>query len=418
MDERILKFRVGILVVISMLILGILILTISGKPFFGSSYQISGETNDATGISSGTPIKKFGLPIGRVTKVAPSPNGEGVTVWMSIQESDDNGQKRTIDTSKEMAVIGSESILGDVVINIESIEDPNEGSSIKSEIIIKKNNPIEAVLGEKGAEFIEDLGNLVGNDSEQDGTEKKLSLNELANKIDKAAGKITEIIGSTDDKSNNLFTTIAKIQTTSDSITGMFQRQDKQPNFADAIANFDNLLGASGKEQTTFRGTLNGIDESIKETSKSIQDASEIAGNTLEVYQEIPKKWEGEVKKKVIELLDNTDEEVTKLLGNANKTVLSYEASPESLIGKALTDEELGKNIAEITRTTKDIVENKAIESILVKLDLLLTDLRFFGDSLARNPGSIARGALRPRNDLGPKSSPSIIWEEDGYFQE
>ena len=149
MDERILKFRVGILVVISMLILGILILTISGKPFFGSSYQISGETNDATGISSGTPIKKFGLPIGRVTKVAPSPNGEGVTVWMSIQESDDNGQKRTIDTSKEMAVIGSESILGDVVINIESIEDPNEGSSIKSEIIIKKNNPIEAVLGEK-----------------------------------------------------------------------------------------------------------------------------------------------------------------------------------------------------------------------------------------------------------------------------
>ena len=118
MDERILKFRVGILVVISMLILGILILTISGKPFLGSSYQISGQTDDAAGISSGTPIKKFGLPIGRVTKVAPSPDGENVTVWMSIQESDDNGQKQMIDTSKEMAVIGSESILGDVVINI------------------------------------------------------------------------------------------------------------------------------------------------------------------------------------------------------------------------------------------------------------------------------------------------------------
>ena len=411
MDERILKFRVGILVVISMLILGILILTISGKPFFGSSYQISGETEDAAGISSGTPIKKFGLPIGRVTKVAPSPNGKGVTVWMSIQESDDNGQKQKIDTSKEMAVIGSESILGDVVLNI--VPTKTDVSEIESEIIIKKNNPIEAVLGEEGAKLIKGLENLVATDPK-----KKFNLRELGEKIDKAAGKITEIIGSTDDKSNNLFTTIAKIQTTSDSITSMFQRQENQPNFADAIANFDNLLGANGEAQTTFRSTLNSVDESIKETSKSIQDASEIAGNTLEVYQEIPKKWEGEVKKKVIELLDNTDEEVTKLLGNANKTVLSYEASPESLIGKALTDEELGKNIAEITRTTKDIVENKAIESILVKLDLLLTDLRFFGDSLARNPGSIARGALRPRNDLGPKSSPSIIWEEDGYFQE
>ncbi len=414
MDERILKFRVGILVVISMLILGILILTISGKPFFGSSYQISGETKNAAGISSGTPIKKFGLPIGRVTKVAPSPNGEGVTVWMSIQESDDNGQKRTIDTSKEMAVIGSESILGDVVINIESIEDPNEGSSIKSEIIIKKNNPIEAVLGEKGAKLIEGLGNLVGNDTEQDDTEKKLNLSELANKIDQAAGKITEIIGAPDDESNNLFTTIKKIQTTSDSITSMFQRQENQPNFADAIANFDNLLGANGEAQTTFRGTLNSIDESIKETSKSIRDTSDLAGNTLEVYKEIPNEWNGDIKDKVIEFIDN-----------AGRTVKSLKAEPNSLIKNALTDEKLGtdfneinKNISEITRTTKDIVENKAIESILVKLDLLLTDLRFFGDSLARNPGSIARGALRPRNDLGPKSSPSIIWEEDGYFQE
>lgn len=407
MDERILKFRVGILVVISMLILGILILTISGKPFFGSSYQISGETEDAAGISSGTPIKKFGLPIGRVTKVAPSPNGKGVTVWMSIQESDDNGQKQTIDTSKEMAVIGSESILGDVVLNI--VPTKTDVSEIESEIIIKKNNPIEAVLGEEGAKLIKGLENLVDTDPK-----KKFNLRELGEKIDKAAGKITEIIGSTDDKSNNLFTTIAKIQTTSDSITGMFQRQDKQPNFADAIANFDNLLGASGKEQTTFRGTLNGIDESIKDTSKSIQNTSDIAGNTLLRYQEIPNEWNGDVKAKVIEFIDN-----------AGQTVKSLKAEPNSLIKNALTDEKLGtdfikisKNIAEITRTTKDIVENKTIESILVKLDLLLTDLRFFGDSLARNPGSIVRGALRPRNDLGPKSSPSIIWEEDGYFQE
>jgi len=407
MDERILKFRVGILVVISMLILGILILTISGKPFFGSSYQISGETEDAAGISSGTPIKKFGLPIGRVTKVAPSPNGKGVTVWMSIQESDDNGQKQKIDTSKEMAVIGSESILGDVVLNI--VPTKTDVSEIESEIIIKKNNPIEAVLGEEGAKLIKGLENLVATDPK-----KKFNLRELGEKIDKAAGKITEIIGSTDDKSNNLFTTIAKIQTTSDSITSMFQRQENQPNFADAIANFDNLLGASGKEQTTFRGTLNGIDESIKDTSKSIQNTSDIAGNTLLRYQEIPNEWNGDVKAKVIEFIDN-----------AGQTVKSLKAEPNSLIKNALTDEKLGtdfikisKNIAEITRTTKDIVENKTIESILVKLDLLLTDLRFFGDSLARNPGSIVRGALRPRSDLGPKSSPSIIWEEDGYFQE
>ncbi|MDA7880356.1 MlaD family protein, partial [Mariniblastus sp.] len=161
MDERILKFRVGILVVISMLILGILILTISGKPFFGTSYQLSGTTKNASGISSGTPIKKFGLPIGRVTKVAPSPNGKEVTVWMSIQETDSNGLKQTIDTSTEMAVIGSESILGDVVINIEPAKKNENKSQVESEIIITKSNPIEAVLGEQGSNLMSELESLL-----------------------------------------------------------------------------------------------------------------------------------------------------------------------------------------------------------------------------------------------------------------
>ena len=402
-----------------MLILGILILTISGKPFFGSSYQISGQTDDAAGISSGTPIKKFGLPIGRVTKVAPSPDGENVTVWMSIQESDDNGQKQMIDTSKEMAVIGSESILGDVVINIVKIpstvadappstdadDPPSTDAHDPTTIEIKRASPIEAVLGEEGSnELIDTLA-------------KKFIPSDLKEEMQAAAGNINKLIGVSDDDQakTTLLTTIKSIQTTSDSINDMFQRdKDKQPNFADAIANFDNLLGANGEKPITFRSTLKRIDKSIKVTSSSIKDASDVAKNTLERYGKVPDEWNGEVKNRVIELLNNAD-----------KTVLSWMPKENSLIENALTDTDLGtnfndlnKNITAITRTTKDIVENKTIESILAKLDLLLTDLRYFGDSLARNPGSIARGALRPRNDLGPKSSPSIIWEEDGYFQE
>ncbi|MGB2498260.1 MAG: MlaD family protein [Mariniblastus sp.] len=411
MDERILKFRVGILVVISMLILGILILTISGKPFFGSSYQISGQMDDAAGISSGTPIKKFGLPIGRVTKVAPSPDGKGVTLWMSIQESDDNGQKQMIDTSKEMAVIGSESILGDVVINIVPAQEDYEKSNNESEIHIAKNNPIEAVLGEQGSKIVSNLESLLSPNADV-----KTNFGDAVTKISKAAETMTTMFSTSPDEDPlNVASAIANLKETSDSIKDMFQRdKDKQPNFADAIANFDNLLGANGEKQTTFRSTLNSIDESIKETSKSIKDASDVAKNTLERYGKVPDEWNGEVKNEVIELLNNAD-----------KTVLSWMPKENSLIENALTDTDLGtnfndlnKNITAITRTTKDIVENKVIESILVKLDLLLTDLRYFGDSLARNPGSIARGALRPRNDLGPKSSPSIIWEEDGYFQE
>jgi phospholipid/cholesterol/gamma-HCH transport system substrate-binding protein len=418
MDERILKFRVGILVVISMLILGILILTISGKPFFGTSYQLSGTTKNASGISSGTPIKKFGLPIGRVTKVAPSPNGKEVTVWMSIQETDSNGLKQTIDTSTEMAVIGSESILGDVVINIEPAKKNENKSQIESEIIITKSNPIEAVLGEQGSNLMSELESLL-----KPNPDVKTNFGDTVAEIKSAAGAITNMFEtpSSDDEPHNLPSAIASFQKTSDLINAMFEKREDQKNIYYTL---DSLYNTSEAFRAMFQKSNPDDDlnfamalERIVKTSDSINATSDIAGNTFRRYGEIPKKWEGEVRDKVIELI-----------GNTSRTVKSLEAKPNSLLEKALTDEKIGTDLdtlsgslAKIAIRAESLAEKVNEDEILritAKLNLLLDDLRFFGDSLARNPGSIVRGALRPRNDIGPKSSPTVIWEEDGYFQE
>ncbi len=418
MDERILKFRVGILVVISMLILGILILTISGKPFFGSSYQISGQTDDAAGISSGTPIKKFGLPIGRVTKVAPSPSGTGVTVWMNIQETDSNGLKQTIDTSAEMAVIGSDSILGDVVINIEPAKNGEDKSQIESEIKITKSNPIEAILGEQGSNLVSELGSLL-----KPNPDVKTNFGDTVAEIKLAAGAITNMfeIPPSDDETHNLASAIASFQETSDLINAMFEKREDQKNIyytLDSLYNTSEAFRAMFQKRTpdddlNFAMALG----KIVETSESINAASLMAEKTFTRYEKIPNEWNGDVKTKVIEFI-----------ANASQTVKSLEAKPNSLLEKALTDEKIGfdlntlsGSLAEIALKVENLAENVNEDEILritAKLDLLLDDLRFFGDSLARNPGSIVRGALRPRKDTGPKSTPTVIWEEDGYFRE
>lgn len=418
MDERILKFRVGILVVISMLILGILILTISGKPFFGSSYQISGQTDDAAGISSGTPIKKFGLPIGRVTKVAPSPSGTGVTVWMNIQETDSNGLKQTIDTSAEMAVIGSDSILGDVVINIEPAKNGEDKSQIESEIKITKSNPIEAILGEQGSNLVSELGSLL-----KPNPDVKTNFGDTVAEIKLAAGAITNMfeIPPSDDETHNLASAIASFQETSDLINAMFEKRKDQKNIYYTL---DSLYNTSEAFRAMFQ-KRNPDDDlnfamalgKIVETSESINAASLMAEKTFTRYEKIPNEWNGDVKTEVIEFI-----------ANASQTVKSLEAKPNSLLEKALTDEKIGfdlntlsGSLAEIALKVENLAENVNEDEILritAKLDLLLDDLRFFGDSLARNPGSIVRGALRPRKDTGPKSTPTVIWEEDGYFRE
>ena len=421
MDERILKFRVGIFVVISMLILGILILTISGKPFFGSSYQISGQTQDASGISSGTPIKKFGLPIGRVTKVVPSPNGKGVTVWMSIQETDSNGLKQTIDTSAEMAVIGSESILGDVVINIEPLktEENNDQARSPTTILITKSNPIEAVLGEQGSSLMSGLDNLLNPDSDV-----KTNLGSAIAKIGPAADAITDMFApkpSTGENPPNLASAIQKlnktsenIKETSNSINDMFKLKKDNPNFAETISNFNNLLGENEpRPKITFRSTLS-----------SIEQTSGIARETFSAYEKIPAKWDGEVKGQVVELIGN----VSQTVKAARKTVKRFKPEGGSLVKEALSNQKMGTDFNTINESLAGLalkveslaekVNEDEIESVKAKLTLFVDDLRFFGDSIARNPGSIVRGALRPRNDIGPKSSPTVTWNEDGYFQE
>ena len=419
MDERILKFRVGIFVVISMLILGILILTISGKPFFGSSYEISGETKNASGISSGTPIKKYGLPIGRVTKVVPSPDGEGVTVWMSIQETDNNGLKQTIDTSTEKAVIGSESILGDVVINIEPTKTNEAGSSTESTIKITKSNPIEAVLGEQGSSLMSGLDNLLNPDSDV-----KTNLGSAIAKIGPAADAITDMFApkpSTGENPPNLASAIQKlnktsenIKETSNSINDMFKLKKDNPNFAETISNFNNLLGGNEpRPKITFRSTLS-----------SIEQTSGIARETFSAYEKIPAKWDGEVKGQVVELIGN----VSQTVKAARKTVKRFKPEGGSLVKEALSNQKMGTDFNTINESLAGLalkveslaekVNEDEIESVKAKLTLFVDDLRFFGDSIARNPGSIVRGALRPRNDIGPKSSPTVTWNEDGYFQE
>ena len=146
---------------------------------------------------------------------------------MSIQETDSNGLKQTIDTSTEMAVIGSESILGDVVINIEPAKKNENKSQVESEIIITKSNPIEAVLGEQGSNLMSELESLL-----KPNPDVKTNFGDTVAEIKSAAGAITNMFEtpSSDDEPHNLPSAIASFQKTSDLINAMFEKREDQKN--------------------------------------------------------------------------------------------------------------------------------------------------------------------------------------------
>src|SRR5580698_7789907 len=70
MDERIVKFRVGVIVLFTMIVLGILVLLFND---FGSlwhgKYTVFVHFSQAPGVAADTPVRKDGILIGKVVKV-------------------------------------------------------------------------------------------------------------------------------------------------------------------------------------------------------------------------------------------------------------------------------------------------------------------------------------------------------------
>ena len=89
MDERVAEFRVGVLVLASIAIAIILIVLFhdSSSPIaqmFGGRREVTIALESARGVSAGTPIRKRGILIGRVTRVEFDDDNERVLLTADI----------------------------------------------------------------------------------------------------------------------------------------------------------------------------------------------------------------------------------------------------------------------------------------------------------------------------------------------
>src|SRR3990172_6907598 len=87
MDERVVKFRVGVMVLSTLIIAGILVLLFGdARRVVRGSSPIYIHFAEAPGLTDGTPVRKSGILIGRVTSVQFAKQG-GVIVEAKIDGS-------------------------------------------------------------------------------------------------------------------------------------------------------------------------------------------------------------------------------------------------------------------------------------------------------------------------------------------
>jgi phospholipid/cholesterol/gamma-HCH transport system substrate-binding protein len=84
MTGRVVEFRVGVLVLVSLVLAGILALLFGDLPrVLRPTYTIFVEFPDARGVRQGSPVRKSGVLIGRVTDVEFAEKG-GVRLTLEI----------------------------------------------------------------------------------------------------------------------------------------------------------------------------------------------------------------------------------------------------------------------------------------------------------------------------------------------
>ena len=379
MDERVVKFRVGVMVLSTMIIAGILLLLFGdARSLVRGSYVIYMHFTDAPGVTDGTPLRKSGILIGRVTGVRFADQG-GVIVEAKI-----DGNVKLY--RNEVPQVTGSLLGGDVVIQFvrSAKTGPNGSSTAPRETPVASHpegkEPVKAppesrdVLVQPG-EYIEGsvapnafqvISNLEGDLS--------TAINSLATagtEVGKLAGNLNKIFA---DKNDQIDRIVNKTEQTLDSfqrslanVEDVFGDEKVRDNLKQAISELPELF-----EDT--RGAISTIRTTVESVDRNLTNLEGLTGPLGERGEHIVSRVD-EAVVRLDELLNEMSDFGRKL------------NSGEGSLGKLMRSPELYQHI-------NGAVQN--IEQITRELKPILADARVFTDKIARHPELLGvRGAIQ-----------------------
>ena len=375
MDENILKFRVGIFVVIAMCILGILIFVNSEG--WVAQYSIFIKPKTAPGVTEGTPIRRNGILIGRVKKVTPMI--DGVVVELAINDDVDIYDNDTCS-------IGSDSILGDAMIEFMAPETLERGNPVPRdqdyyvEIVSVKPNPMQLVgdltpkldatfdairtasVGvNKASEDIQKLTNTIQSAFENEDSDFKKMTNDFREMTAQAQLALNNI--------DRFFGTAANFI------------EDPELEF-----NLKQTLWELGPIVTKIGLVLDQTRETVREFQSIPEGVNQNLDN-LKSFTESLKTEGPEVLEKLNSSLKNADELIVQV--KAFTSSLKKLENSDGTLGKLINDPELYNSLLKTANT---------LQREVAKIEPTINDIRMFTDAIARDPGVLGiRGALDRR---------------------
>lgn len=371
MDERTIRIRVGIVVLMAAVATFLLILFFGEKgPLFRKTKTVYLRFAQAPGVSPETPIRKNGVLVGRVSEVELLPEGGVVlTAWIS--------DKYAI-FRNEMVVIRTGSLIGNAVLDFVPSNKPDASKDLIED---------QELIGETA----------VANDPVTVLTNLEDKFATAFYKIELASEKIAETAVKVSQLADNAN---AVVSNNSEQFQRIIAKTEvAMDHFHSAMTSIDAIVG-DPELRVQLKQALQGLPDLMTESKLTLTDArttlksfdqmSQRADATLQNIQQFTEPLAGKGDK-LVESAQRAISNIDQLLGELVEFSRALNSNEGSL-GRMIHDRELYDRLGRAA---------KNIEMSSRRLEPILSDVKVFTDKLARDPGQLGARGLLDRRPTG-----------------
>ena len=354
MNDRVMQFRVGVMVLATAIIAGILVVLFGDLPsLVQATYPLKMDFADARGVSQGTPVRKNGILVGRVATVTLNERG-GVTVVADIDSY------VPIYKDEQPRIAGT--LLGDAEISLVP------GRIVPPRQRLAKDDVLTGAVSRDPFEVFATLEPKFGTTLD--------SLAEASASVTKLSKNLDRMFLGEDDKFEKM---VRKTEAALD-------------NFSIAMNNINDVMG-DPKAREKMKAAIEALPEVLADLRTTVQGI----GTTVDTADRNLRNLEGLTKPlgdRGGEMVAQIDRTIGRLDESLRQASLFTKALNESqgTLGKLVRDPQVYNDLAQAAQNVSKLTKD---------LRPIVDDVRVFTDKIARHPEQLGvRGALDRRPGL------------------
>lgn len=425
MNEQALRFRVGVFVLASLLLLAVLITLFGGSPtFFKRHDRYTILFSDASGVAPGTPVRRSGVRIGEVGSVKLVDESAKVHVGILIEKPYRlyQGDQPTLvhgllsgDTTidfvpKRPDLPGADLVAVEPNSELLGATQANVGALINQAADIvptaqESLNQIRATLQrfEKMAPLMEDtlkeyreLGK-IARETAPELRRTNDEINNTARNWGRLGERLDLLVQTNQDE---LTKSIRSLTRTLDEVSRVFNEENRK----NLEATLRNVKAGSDNLESITKNT----DEILKEGRQTIKRVNDSVGQADQVLANLQRATKP-LADRGDSVMKNLDESAAKL--NLTLTdvreLLRAAGQDDGTLRRFLGDPALYNNLNDAACQ---------LNRVLPRVDRILRDMEVFADKIARHPESLGvGGAINPSSGLKTVPAGTTSWRNPGH---